>query len=60
VRRPLRADDVNRRTVHTLASVTRLNLTIRRCHTPGVRPTSGLTDRPIYYADQHAKKELKK
>lgn len=27
-----RADYANRRTVHTLAGVTRLNLTIRRCH----------------------------
>ena len=32
---PLRADYANRRTVHTLAGVTRLNLTIPRCHTPG-------------------------
>jgi hypothetical protein len=32
---PTRADYANRRTVHTLAGVTRLNLTIRRCHTPG-------------------------
>jgi hypothetical protein len=31
---PLRADYANRRTVHTLAGVTRLNLTIRRCHAP--------------------------
>ena len=31
---PLRADYANRRTIHTLAGVTRLNLTIRRCHTP--------------------------
>lgn len=31
----LRADYANRRTVHTLAGVTRLNLTIRRCHAPG-------------------------
>ena len=31
---PMRADYANRRTVHTLAGVTRLNLTIRRCHTP--------------------------
>ncbi len=30
--RPARADYANRRTVHTLAGVTRLNLTIRRCH----------------------------
>ena len=30
---PMRADYANRRTVHTLAGVTRLNLTIRRCHT---------------------------
>ena len=29
---PARADYANRRTVHTLAGVTRLNLTIRRCH----------------------------
>ena len=29
---PLRADYANRRTVHTLAGVTRLTLTIRRCH----------------------------
>ncbi|HEY1186014.1 MAG TPA: hypothetical protein VGE74_00095 [Gemmata sp.] len=27
------ADYANRRTIHTLAGVTRLNLTIRRCHT---------------------------
>jgi transposase-like protein len=32
---PLRADYSNRRTVHTLAGVTRLTLTIRRCHRPG-------------------------
>jgi Transposase, Mutator family len=32
--RPLTADYANRRTVHTLAGVTRLNLTIRRCHHP--------------------------
>ena len=32
--RPMTADYANRRTVHTLAGVTRLNLTIRRCHTP--------------------------
>ena len=32
---PLRADYANRRTVHTLAGVTRLHLTIRRCHAPG-------------------------
>lgn len=31
---PLRADYANRRTVHTLAGVTRLHLTIRRCHAP--------------------------
>jgi len=31
---PMTADDANRRTVHTPAGVTRLNLTIRRCHTP--------------------------
>ena len=30
--RPMTADYANRRTVHTLAGVTRLNLTIRRCH----------------------------
>jgi hypothetical protein len=30
----LRADYANRRTVHTLAGVTRLTLTIRRCHAP--------------------------
>ena len=30
--RPMTADHANRRTVHTLAGVTRLNLTIRRCH----------------------------
>jgi hypothetical protein len=30
--RPMTADYTNRRTVHTLAGVTRLNLTIRRCH----------------------------
>jgi hypothetical protein len=30
--RPMTADDTNRRTVHTLAGVTRLTLTIRRCH----------------------------
>ncbi len=29
---PIRADYANRRTVHTLAGVTRLTLTIRRCH----------------------------
>jgi hypothetical protein len=29
---PMTADYANRRTVHTLAGVTRLNLTIRRCH----------------------------
>jgi hypothetical protein len=32
---PLRADYANRRTVHTLAGVTRLNLTIRRCRRAG-------------------------
>jgi hypothetical protein len=32
---PMTADYANRRTVHTLAGVTRLNLTIRRCHAPG-------------------------
>ena len=31
---PMTADYANRRTVHTLAGVTRLNLTIRRCHAP--------------------------
>ncbi len=31
---PARVDYANRRTVHTLAGVTRLNLTIRRCHRP--------------------------
>src|SRR5207237_4628925 len=30
--RPTRADYTNRRPLHTLAGVTRLNLTIRRCH----------------------------
>lgn len=30
--RPIRADYANRRTIHTLDGVTRLNLTIRRCH----------------------------
>ena len=30
--RPLRADYANHRTIHTLEGVTRLNLTIRRCH----------------------------
>ena len=30
--RPTRADYANRRTLHALAGVTRLNLTIRRCH----------------------------
>jgi transposase-like protein len=29
---PIRADYTNRRTLHTLVGVTRLNLTIRRCH----------------------------
>lgn len=33
--RPTRVDYANRRTLHTLAGVTRLNLTIRRCHHPG-------------------------
>jgi hypothetical protein len=33
--RPMTADYANRRTVHTLAGVTRLNLTIRRCHHTG-------------------------
>jgi hypothetical protein len=32
--RPMTADYANRRTVHTLAGVTRLNLTVRRCHHP--------------------------
>lgn len=32
--RPMTADYANRRTVHTLAGVTRLHLTIRRCHAP--------------------------
>jgi hypothetical protein len=32
--RPMIADYANRRTLHTLAGVTRLNLTIRRCHNP--------------------------
>jgi len=31
---PMTADYANRRTVHTLAGVTRLDLTIRRCHAP--------------------------
>ena len=31
---PMTADYANRRTVHTLAGVTRLALTIRRCHAP--------------------------
>lgn len=33
--RPMTADYANRRTVHTLAGVTRLTLTIRRCHSSG-------------------------
>jgi hypothetical protein len=33
--RPTTADYANRRTVHTLAGVTRLTLTIRRCHSSG-------------------------
>src|SRR5215207_1946247 len=33
--RPMTADYANRRTVHTLAGVTRLTLTIRRCHHAG-------------------------
>ena len=33
--RPMWADYANRRTVHTLAGVTRLNLTVRRCQTAG-------------------------
>jgi hypothetical protein len=32
--RPMTADYANRRTLHTLAGVTRLHLTIRRCHHP--------------------------
>jgi mutator family transposase len=32
--RPMTADYANRRTLHTLAGVIRLNLTIRRCHHP--------------------------
>jgi transposase-like protein len=32
--RPMWADYANRRTIHTLAGVTRLNLTIRRCRNP--------------------------
>ena len=32
---PIRADDANRRAVHTPAGVTRLNLTTRRCRNPG-------------------------
>ena len=32
--RPIRADYANHRTLHTLAGVTRLNLTVRRCHAP--------------------------
>lgn len=32
--RAMSADYANRRTLHTLAGVTRLNLTIRRCHHP--------------------------
>jgi hypothetical protein len=32
--RRMTADYANRRTLHTLAGVTRLNLTIRRCHNP--------------------------
>ena len=32
--RPATADYANHRTLHTLAGVTRLNLTIRRCHNP--------------------------
>ena len=35
--RPTTADYANRRTVHTLVGVTRLNLTIRRCHHPAAR-----------------------
>ncbi|AMV25967.1 hypothetical protein VT84_16330 [Gemmata sp. SH-PL17] len=30
---PMWADYVNRRTIHALAGVTRLNLTVRRCRT---------------------------
>ena len=33
--RPMTADYTNRRTIHTLAGVTRLHLTIRRCHHAG-------------------------
>ena len=33
--RPMTADYASRRTVHTLAGVTRLTLTIRRCHAAG-------------------------
>jgi hypothetical protein len=33
--RPMTADYANRRTVHTLSGVTRLHLTIRRCHHAG-------------------------
>ncbi|OWK39842.1 Transposase [Fimbriiglobus ruber] len=32
---PMRADYANQRTVHTLAAITRLHLTIRRCHQYG-------------------------
>jgi transposase-like protein len=32
--RTMRIDYANRRTLHTLSGVTRLNLTIRRCHNP--------------------------
>ncbi|OWK40377.1 Transposase [Fimbriiglobus ruber] len=32
---PMRADYANQRTVHTLAGITRLHLTVRRCHQSG-------------------------
>jgi hypothetical protein len=32
--RPMRADYTNRRTLTTLGGITRLNLTVRRCHNP--------------------------
>ena len=40
----IRADYANHRTVHTLAGVTRLNLTVRRCDAPtcpGTRSRTG-------------------
>ena len=43
--RPMTADYANRRTVHTLAGVTRLHLTIRRCHNAG-RAAHGRPYRP--------------